>query len=792
MRKLLLIFIGTLLFMSTQAQHTDANIFGDVQCEGKHIPFASVYIEGTTIGTTTDETGHYMLINLPEGKHIIVAKFMGYSTSKQEVNIEINKTLEVNFVLEREVMSLEEIVITGTKTFKRSTETPVIVNVLDSKSIEAVQACNISEGLKFQPGLRIETDCQTCNYTQLRMNGLGGGYSQILLNGRPIFSPLIGLYGMEQIPANMVDRIEIVRGGGSALYGSSAIGGTVNVITHIPNQTNYSVSLTSHQINNSSLDNVLNANVTMVSKKRNTGVVLFANRRYREAYDHEGITLNPDGTTTIEKDNYSELPELRDNSFGGNIFYRPTPNQKLEINFTSLYEYRYGGEMIDKEAHLAQQSEERVHNIFMGGINYQVNFNNENSSLIAYFSGQHTDRKHYTGLYPVREEYNLDSAFYIAEQNHLKNPPYGTTDNTTLQGGIQFNHRLQNFIIGSNVLTGGIEYQVDDITDSIPQYQYGTNQETKNFAAFLQSDWKLTSSFTFLAGLRADKHSLVNHAILSPRFSVLYRLKDYTQFRLTWGTGFRAPQAFDADMHIAFAGGGVSRISLTNDLKEERSNSFSGSVNFDYPKPKFILGFTLEGFYTKLNDAFYLQPIGEDELGEQFEKRNGPGAIVQGATLELRANYNKTTQIEVGFTLQSSLHEEAVDYIEGLEPKREFLRTPNKYGYVIVTLYPTKELNASISSLYTGSMVQAKFSPDESVYPNEYRTSSSFTELNAKLGYTIPFKTIDSGLEIYGGIKNITNVYQSDFDNYRDRDSNYIYGPSQPRTVYIGLKLMSL
>lgn len=791
-RLILLLILGISLTLNTKAQHSDANVFGDVQSNGEHIPFAIVYVEGTTIGTTTDATGHYMLIDLPAGKHVIAAKSLGYSVSKHEINVEANKSIEVNFVLEQKVMSVDEIVVTGTKTFKRSTETPIIVNVLEAKNIEAVQACNISEGLRFQPGLRVETDCQTCSYTQLRMNGLGGGYSQILINGRPIFSPLIGLYGMEQIPANMVDRIEVVRGGASALYGSSAIGGTVNVITHIPTENSYSASYTTHNINNGAIDNVLNANVAMVSKKRNAGVVLFANQRHREAYDHKGITLNADGTTTIEKDNYSELPELRNNSFGGNIFYRPTPNQKLEINFTSLYEYRYGGEMIDKPAHLAQQSEERVHNILMGGIDYQANFNNDKSSFIAYFAGQHTDRKHYTGLYPTREEHESDSSFYAAEFEHVKNPPYGTTDNTTLQGGIQFNHRIQEFIVGDNVITAGMEYIVDDIIDSIPQYQYGINQKTDNMAAFLQSDWKLFPSLSFLAGLRADKHNLVNRVIFSPRVSLLYRLREYTQFRLTWGTGFRAPQAFDTDMHIAFAGGGVSRIYLAEDLKEERSNSFSGSVNFDLPQPKYVVGFTLEGFYTKLNDAFYLQPVGEDALGEQFEKRNGPGATVQGATLELRANYNKKAQFEAGFTVQSSLHDKAIENIEGLAAKKEFLRTPQQYGYIILTMYPTDKFSASISSIYTGSMVQAKFSPNETIYPNEYRTTSSFTELNLKLGYTVPLKTIDSGIEIYGGIKNIANVYQDDFDNYRNRDSNYIYGPGQPRTFYIGIKLKSL
>ena len=792
MKRLILIFSATLLFFNINAQETDANIFGDVKSGKEHIPFATVYIEGSTIGTTTNGSGHYMLINLPVGKHVIIAKSMGYTTVKKEVIVEANKTLEINFILEQEVMSLEQVVVTGTKTFQRITRAPVIVNVLEGKSIDAVQACNISEGLRFQPGLRVETDCQTCNYTQLRMNGLGGGYSQILINGRPVFSPLIGLYGMEQIPSNMVDRIEVVRGGGSALYGSSAIGGTVNIITHVPNNNDYSVSFTTHKINKESVDNILNANVTMVSEKRNAGVVLFVNRRYRQAYDHPGITLNSDGTQKIEKDNFSELPELRNNSFGGTIFYKPKPNQKLELNFTSLYEYRYGGEMIDKEAHLAQQSEERVHNIFMGGADYQINFNEDNSSFIAYFAGQYTNRKHYTGLYPVREEYESDSAFYVAEYAHLKTPPYGNTDNTTLQGGIQLNHRIEEFFTGSNVLTGGIEYIMDDIVDSIPQYGYGTNQKTGNMAAFLQSDWVISSSFTFLAGLRADKHSLLDNAIVSPRLSLLYRLKDYTQLRLTWGTGFRAPQAFDADMHIAFAGGGVSRISLADDLKEERSSSISGSINFDLPLPIFIFGFTLDGFYTKLNDAFHLQPVGSDDLGERFVKLNGPGATVKGVTLEIRANYNKKAQIEAGYTLQSSLHDEAVENIEGLESKREFLRSPDQYGYLVLMLDPLPRLNISLNGVYTGSMLMAKFSPDEMLRPNEYRRSSSNTEVSVKMGYTIPVKQIDSGIEIFGGVKNIANVYQTDFDNYRNRNSDYIYGPAQPRTIYIGIKLKTL
>ena len=166
---------------------------------------------------------------------------------------------------------IDQVVVTGTKTFKRKTESPLIVNVIDSRKLQSVNdilACNLSDGLNFQSGIRVETDCQTCNYTQLRMNGLGGGYSQILVNGRPIFSPLIGLYGMEQIPINMIDRIEVVKGGGSSLYGSSTIGGVVNVITKTPKNNGFSFGYDYCRVNSTD-DKVLFGNSNVVAENKN-------------------------------------------------------------------------------------------------------------------------------------------------------------------------------------------------------------------------------------------------------------------------------------------------------------------------------------------------------------------------------------------------------------------------------------------------------------------------------------------------------------------------------------------
>ncbi|MBT8296031.1 MAG: TonB-dependent receptor, partial [Gramella sp.] len=368
-----------------------------------------------------------------------------------------------------------------------------------------------------------------------------------------------------------------------------------------------------------------------------------------------------------------------------------------------------------------------------------------------------------------------------------------TSQVTTHQGGGQFNQSFEDFFGGSTVVTTGVEYVYDDVFDEIESYNYLIDQTTRNIGAFFQNDWDISKNLNFLSGFRVDKHNLVDHAIVSPRLSLLYKLKETTQFRLGWGTGFRAPQAFDTDLHIAFAGGGISRISLADDLMEERSNSFTASVNYDRATEHFIWGYTVEGFYTTLDDAFFLSPLGEDDFGERFEKRNGKGATVKGFTLETRANFDYLFELEAGFTLQSSKFDEPVENIEGLEARRDFLRTPNDYGYATLTFTPNKKFSASANFVYTGSMDIVHFAGEGTGQNiDEYDVTPSFAELSLRLGYDIPLESINSTIGIFGGVKNITNAYQEDFDLGKNRDSNYVYGPGSPRSIFVGLKIDSL
>ncbi len=730
----------------------------------ERLAHCTVLLPHTSTGTSTDSRGNFKLL-IPAGTNgaLLVVSRLNY----QPDSIELNSKQSVYQVhLNSSNAALGEVVITGTRTPQRQTSSPVLVNVINSKMLGNLQACNLSEGLKFQPGLRTETDCQTCNYSQLRMNGLAGGYSQILINGRPIFSPLMGLYGMEQLPVNMIDRIEVIRGGGSSLYGSSAIGGTVNVITKLPTTNSYEVNSSFQQIDGSTNDVMLNGNISRVNKKKDAGMSLFVSHRKRGLYDANG-------------DNFSEAPELNNISAGANFFYKPAKNQKLELSISRLYEYRFGGEMVDKPAFLNQQCEERTQRVLMGNVDYQLNLNS-NSSLIVYAAAQYTSRSHYTGTLPD------DS---VALEQHLLNPPYGNSVTSTLQGGFQLNHRLDRFLGGSNTLTVGAEFISDKTLDEIPAYRYKVDQHTKDLGIILQSDWKILANLNLLAGTRIDRHNLIDNIVASPRVALMYKIKELYQLRASYGTGFRAPQAFDTDLHIAFAGGGVSRVQLSPGLQEERSESYSLSLNYDKATEDIIYGYTLEAFDTRLKDAFILANIGQDSFGQIFEKQNGQAARVRGFTVELRTNYKKRIQLESGFTIQTSRYASPVKYVNGIDGTRQFLRTPNQYGYASLTASAGKRINASLGYVYTGKMKVAHFAGAPNQLNDEIITSPSFSELNIRAGYTIPLPKLRNSIEIYTGVKNIFNAYQSDFDMGKYRDSNYIYGPALPRSYFVGIKI---
>jgi outer membrane receptor for ferrienterochelin and colicins len=371
---------------------------------------------------------------------------------------------------------------------------------------------------------------------------------------------------------------------------------------------------------------------------------------------------------------------------------------------------------------------------------------------------------------------------------YFANPPYGNSDMNSFQLGGQLNYLIP-LLNKKNVFSIGVEYNREKVNEQIPSYNFFVNQTVTNLGAFIQSDWEIMPKVNVLTGLRIDKHSFLSNAVLSPRMAMVYKFNTNTQFRLGLGRGFRAPQAYDTDLHVAFAGGGVSRIQLYNQLVQEKSNSYSFSVNYDKPMKKIIFGGTLDGFLTELHDVFIYENKGMDSFGEIFEKKNGQSAIVRGASLELRANYNRIAQIEMGMTIQESYYKQPVLISNSLPTFSSFLRTPNFYGFANLSINPSSRLMLNFNAVYTGSMHVLHLAQSDNLQDQLVQTPS-FIDVSSKISYKFSVSAKALKLEVFGGIKNMFNSYQSDFDSGKNRDSNYIYGPSLPRAIYVGLKLI--
>lgn len=202
-----------------EIEDTDANMIGHVvdKQTGEHLVYATVFLKGTAIYATTDQTGHFFFKNLPEGNFTVEVSCVGYKTVRREVKTEKGKTLEINFETEPAMVDLDGVVVSANRNETTRREAPTLVSVLPMEIFEKTNASCLAQGLNFQPGVRVENNCQNCGFQQVRINGLDGPYTQILIDSRPVFSALAGVYGLEQIPANMIDRVEVMRGGGSAL-----------------------------------------------------------------------------------------------------------------------------------------------------------------------------------------------------------------------------------------------------------------------------------------------------------------------------------------------------------------------------------------------------------------------------------------------------------------------------------------------------------------------------------------------------------------------------------------------
>lgn len=744
------------MMLTAKAQDTDAHIHGHVidKNTGEHLPYIVVILKGTTIGVSTESTGHYMMRNIPEGTFTVEAAAVGYKTQSREINVKKGHSYEVNFTLEEDLVQIDGVIVSATRSETTRRMSPTLVNVVGMDVYNKANATTVAQGLSFQPGVRVENNCQNCGFQQVRINGLDGQYTQILIDSRPIFSALAGVYGIEQLPANMVDRVEVMRGGGSALFGSSAIAGTINIITKEPVRNYAAISHTSTAIGGSgAFHNTTDINASIVSEDNKLGLAIFGQNTAKDAWDANG-------------DGFTELSTISGQTLGFRGYVKTGLYSKITAEYHHLQEFRRGGDNLDLPPHEAMIAEQTDHGINTGGLKFDWFSKDQKHRMNAFASVQHINRDSYYGA-------GMDPN------------AYGKTKDLTWVGGAQYIYKAYNCLFMPADLTVGLEYNEDYLRDNMSGYGRVTEQTVRIVSAYAQNEWK-NSRWGILIGGRLDKHNLIDGLIFSPRANLRYNPTENINLRASNSYGFRAPQAFDEDLHIDNVGGTVSMIRLADDLRVEKSQSISVSADMYHSWGNWQGNVLVEGFFTDLDDVFALRELGFEDGILIKERHNESGARVFGANMEGKFAYKDVFQVQLGVTAQSSKYKEARSWGEGVEATRNMFRTPDLHGYLTASYNPLKALTLAVTGTYTGIMYVEHHAG--MIAQNVTVKTPDFLDMGFKASYDL--KVYRSfAMQLNAGVQNIFNSFQKDFDSGADRDSGYMYGPTLPRTFFFGVKL---
>ena len=675
---------------------------------------------------------------------------------------------EVETEIEKESDGTSEndskIVVTGTKTKKYLKTAPVKTEVVDRERIEAKGAGTLFDALNAETGLLADNQCQNCGASTISINGLEGNYTQVLFNGYPTLSSLAGVYFMQQFPVELIDRVEVVRGGASALYGSGAIGGVINVITRKPVANQASLTYKQEFIKgDEALAHTASGFASVVSRNGRAGIALYGSKMERDDWDADG-------------DGYSDLSRTNSKTFGASGYFGIMKGMELAYNLYSLYEDRRGGNHLDREPFQSNIREEAKTNRDSGDFRLEHEVSDAFSYTI-FGAFAHSRRHTYYG--PADDP----------------SVPANLADNVTLYG----NTENPYFLTGANatitpvkhhVISLGYEYTSDRIDDENPGMGREVEEHYRNHGAYIQYDWDM-KLLNLVAGVRTDKHSEMDDFVISPRASAIVRFSEHLRLRGSVASGFKAPQVFDEDFHIevSLAGGSGHQQVIINseDIEAEKSISYSGDLSADTHIGDFLVDMGVGGFYTGIKDKMevdYTAPSSTVGNIDYFLRDNMDGTSkVIGGNFEASLSYKNMMRFSSGGAWIAKAVVPAEQVFDN-DSTKNMLRVPEMTAFAMLQAF-LGDLTATFSTQYIGSQ---KLEHDTGLALNRLEKTDSFVVLNAQIQYRWKideYRTAD----LFAGIDNITDSYQDDLDVGDTRDAGYIYGPIKPRTYYMGMRV---
>ena len=568
---------------------------------------ATVRVEGRE-RAVTDEAGRFLLRDLPPGQAVLAVELLGYGTARRTVEVPSEGTVEVEIRLEEAAIPLDPLVVTGTLTETRVSESPVKVEVVGAPVLRRHASRSLMDAVDRIHGLQQQVDCGVCYTNSIRINGMEGPYTAVLIDGMPIQGALASVYGLNGIHPSLVERLEILKGPQSTLYGSEAMGGVVNVITkdarHAPR---WALDLSRSDLG----ENEVAFSWAPGSGRSNTLVsgVVVHNDRFVDENGDGFSDLTMDTRATL----FAKTAWLRDGERVGGLTGR------------YYYEDRFGGLEAWSEADrgssevygesIRTHRAELMAEVELGG------------SLEARASWASHRQDSWYG------DVSFDADQHIGFGQLLWDPPRGGSRHDLLAGAA---------------------LRVTSYDDDTP----ATDEPEVELVPglFLEDRFHADEAWTLLAGLRADHHRS-HGVVVSPRGSVMFRPDHLTTLRLNAGTGFRTVHLFTED-HAALTG--AREVVVEEALEPERSVSVALNLNRELFLESAPLMVDVDLFHTRFSNRI-LPDYDVDPDAIVYRNLEGETSVSRGVALSLNQNFRATPLTwTAGVTVQD-VHVEDAD-----------------------------------------------------------------------------------------------------------------------------------
>lgn len=754
----LILFIGITTFgMLPNASAQVGSVSGKVLSSSLPVEFASVGILGKSIGSATDENGAFTLSDVPAGKHVLVVSVIGFESTRRRIVVAEGEELKVpNFVLRESKQLLEEVVVSGTLKEVSKLDSPVPVEVYTSEFFLSNPTPSVFEAMQNVNGVRPQLNCNVCNTGDIHINGLEGPYTMVMIDGMPIVSGLSTVYGLTGIPQALIERVEVVKGPASTLYGSEAVGGLINIITKKPS----SAPATSVDVFGTSWGEVN----TDIGIKYNLG---------QKVQSLVGVNyFNFQNIIDKNQDGFTDLTLQNRISIFNKINIERKENRLFSVAGRYVYEDRWGGDT-------------RWTKEFRGGDE-------------IYGESIYTSRWETFGTYqlPVDELINLQ----FSANGHHQNSVYGDTPYIADQY-VAFSQLTWNKTSSNHDMLIGMAYRFthyDDNTPATASADGNVNNASVTHlpGLFLQDEVTLNTDNKFLFGLRYDYNSL-HGSIFSPRVNYKWNSPDKKNIiRLTVGNGYRVANVFTED-HAALTG--AREVEFTGELRPETSWNFNvNAVKKIYTSGNTFIGLDGSVFYTHFDNR--IVPDYESDPNKIIYSNLDGSAVSKGISMNVDVSWTNGLKIVAGGTLMDVTLDQQGERVRQLLTER--FTGVWSVGYTLQSIGLTFD--------YTGNVYGPMRLPLLGELDDRAEFSPWWSIQNIQLT-----KKLGTQWEIYGGVKNLlnftppSNSIARPFDAF-DRDvafdasgqvlptannpnaltfdPNYVYAPNQGIRGFFGVR----